>query len=36
MREGAYAISTATTSIKPAAVKVGAPRPSAQNELLLP
>ena len=36
VREGDYEVSTADASIKPAAVKVGAARPSAQNELLQP
>jgi hypothetical protein len=36
VREGDYAISTDDGGIKPAKVKVGRPRPSAQNELLLP
>jgi hypothetical protein len=35
-REGDYAISTADDQIRPASVKVGAPRPSAQNDLLQP
>ena len=34
--EGDYTIATSTGDIRPATVKVGAPRPSAQNELLLP
>jgi hypothetical protein len=34
--EGDYQISTADEKVKPAAVAVGAPRPSAQNDLLLP
>jgi hypothetical protein len=36
VREGDYAISTADSAIEPASVKVGAPRPSAQGDLLLP
>ena len=36
VREGEYAISVADGEIRPAAVKVGAPRPSAQDQLLLP
>jgi hypothetical protein len=36
VREGRYAISAADDAIRPAAVKVGAPRPSAQDQLLLP
>ena len=36
MREGDYAVSTEDDGIKPATVKVGAPRESAQNDLLLP
>jgi hypothetical protein len=36
VREGDYRVSVADDRIKPAAVKVGAPRPSAQNELLQP
>ena len=34
--EGEYEISTADDKVKPVAVAVGAPRPSAQNDLLLP
>jgi hypothetical protein len=34
--EGEYEIDTADDKVKPAAVAVGAPRPSAQNDLLLP
>jgi hypothetical protein len=34
--EGDYTIATSDGEIRPATVKVGAPRPSAQNELLLP
>jgi hypothetical protein len=34
--EGEYEISTADGKVRPAAVAVGAPRPSAQNDLLLP
>jgi len=34
--EGDYEIATDDGEIEPAAVTVGAPRPSAQNELLLP
>ena len=36
VREGDYAISTADRAIEPADVKVGAPRASAQGDLLLP
>jgi hypothetical protein len=36
VREGESAISVADGEIRPAAVKVGAPRPSAQDQLLLP
>jgi hypothetical protein len=36
VREGRYAISAADEGIKPSTVKVGAPRPSAQDQLLLP
>ena len=36
VREGDYAISAADGDIEPVSVKVGAPRPSAQNELLQP
>jgi hypothetical protein len=36
VREGEYALSAADDAIRPAAVKVGAPRPSAQDQLLLP
>jgi hypothetical protein len=36
VREGDYALSTGDGDIQPARVKVGAPRPSAQNELLQP
>jgi hypothetical protein len=36
VRRGDYAVSTEDDAIKPASVKVGARRPSAQNELLLP
>lgn len=36
VREGDYAISTDDGGIRPATVKVGKPRPSAQNDLLLP
>jgi hypothetical protein len=36
VREGEYAISAADDAIRPAAVKVGARRPSAQDQLLLP
>jgi hypothetical protein len=36
VREGKYAISAADKGVKPASVKVGAPRASAQNELLQP
>jgi hypothetical protein len=34
--EGEYELSTDDRKVEPAAVKVGAARPSAQNELLLP
>lgn len=34
--EGEYELSTGDDGIRPVAVKVGAPRPSAQNELLQP
>jgi hypothetical protein len=34
--EGAYEVSTGDGETEPVAVKVGAPRPSAQNELLQP
>ena len=34
--EGFYEISTDDGKVRPAVVRVGAPRPSAQNELLLP
>lgn len=36
VREGAYSISAADGAIKPASVTVGEPRPSAQDQLLLP
>jgi hypothetical protein len=36
LREGAYRISTSDDAIEPVAVAVGAPRPSAQSELLQP
>ena len=36
VREGDYAISTDDSGIRPASLKVGAPRASAQNELLQP
>ena len=36
VREGEYAISADDGGVRPARVKVGAPRPSAQNDLLLP
>jgi hypothetical protein len=36
VREGDYAISTGDDGIRPATVQVGAERPSAQNDLLLP
>jgi hypothetical protein len=36
VREGDYAISAEDGAIKPATVKVGAARPSAQDQLLLP
>jgi hypothetical protein len=34
--EGAYELSTDDRKVEPTAVRVGAPRPSAQNQLLLP
>lgn len=34
--EGDYELSAADGDVEPAAVKVGAPRPSAQDQLLLP
>jgi hypothetical protein len=34
--EGDYEIRSSDGGVKPAAVSVGAPRESAQNELLLP
>jgi hypothetical protein len=34
--EGDYELSTDDRKVEPAAVSVGAPRPSAQNDLLLP
>jgi hypothetical protein len=34
--EGEYAILTDDAKVEPAAVRVGAPRPSAQDQLLLP
>jgi hypothetical protein len=34
--EGDYEVTTDDRKLKPAAVRVGAPRPSAQNELLQP
>jgi len=34
--EGDYELSTTDAKVEPAAVAVGAPRPSAQNDLLLP
>ena len=34
--EGAYEIRAADRGIRPALLRVGAQRPSAQNELLLP
>ena len=36
MTEGEYEVSASAGDVRPAAVRVGAPRPSAQNELLLP
>ena len=36
VRAGDYRVSAADDQIQPASVKVGAPRPSAQGELLLP
>jgi hypothetical protein len=36
VRRGRYAVHTADRSIRPAAVRVGAPRPSAQDSLLTP
>jgi hypothetical protein len=36
VREGDYRVSAADDQIEPASVKVGAPRPSAQGELLQP
>ena len=36
VREGDYAVGTEDDGIRPATVKVGAPRKSAQNDLLLP
>ena len=36
MTEGEYAIATDDGKVEPAAVEVGAPRPSAQDQLLLP
>jgi hypothetical protein len=36
VREGDYRLSATDDKIRPASVKVGAPRPSAQNELLQP
>ena len=36
VRRGDYAVSTDDGKIEPVTVKVGAPRPSAQDELLLP
>jgi hypothetical protein len=36
VREGDYAISTSESGVEPASLKVGAPRASAQNELLQP
>ena len=34
--EGDYELSSSDGGVKPAAITVGAPRPSAQNDLLLP
>jgi hypothetical protein len=36
VREGTYRLSTSAGEIRPAAVEVSGPRPSAQNELLQP
>jgi hypothetical protein len=36
VREGDYSLSTSDRAVRPASVKVGAPRASAQNELLQP
>ena len=36
LTEGKYAMTAADDGVEPAAVTVGAPRPSAQNELMLP
>ena len=36
VREGTYSLHTGDSSIKAAALKVGATRPSAQNDLLEP
>jgi hypothetical protein len=36
VREGSYKLSVADDAIRPANLRVGAPRPSAQNELLQP
>jgi hypothetical protein len=36
VREGSYAVSTSGGGIRPAAVEVGEPRPSAQDQLLQP
>jgi hypothetical protein len=36
VREGDYALTTADRGIEPASVEVGAPRPSAQGDLLQP
>ena len=36
LTEGDYAVSTGDDGVAPAAVQVGAPRPSSQNDLLLP
>jgi hypothetical protein len=35
-REGTYRLSTSSRGIRPAAIEVGEPRPSAQDELLQP
>ena len=36
MSEGDYEVRASEGGVRPAAVRVGAARPSAQNELLLP
>lgn len=35
-RQGAYTLATGSEAIRPAAIEVSEPRPSAQDELLLP